>query len=111
MPNTLFIKLVADHIVSVYRVSQDYSDPWLQNKVDAYADEFIGGASPVGFALAHCETMAAAEATGKEYIPGPAGGGDFDVIQKSAITTETAIPPEGMTLDSLADDDYVVCYV
>ena len=110
MTNTLFIKLASNHIVSVYRVNQDYSDPWLQSKVDAYADEFIGGAPPVGVALAQREGFIAAEDTGKTFVPGPGGSGDFDVIQKSAITTETAIPPEGLTLGDLADDDYVVVY-
>jgi len=111
MPNTLIIKVANDYFMTSYKVSQDYSDPWMQDKIDSLMDEFNGGTPPLAIALVDTEVMGAAQTDlNKVFAAGPAGGSDFNVIQKSSITTETAIPPEGLTLGDIADSDYVVVY-
>jgi hypothetical protein len=112
MPNQLIIKIESDYFMTSFKVDQDYSNPWMQDTIDELMDEFNEGSPPAAIAIVDAAVMGAArEDLGKIFITGAAGGSDFDIIQKSALTTETAIPPEGLTLGDLADEDYVVCYV
>jgi len=108
MPNVLIIKVADGHFMSSYKVSQDYSGA--QAKCDDLMARHNGGNPCVGMALCDAALMSAAQESGKHFDAGPASGSDFDLIQKSAITTETAILPEGMTLDDIDDADYVVVY-
>ena len=109
MPNVLIIKVANDHFMSHFKFNQDYSGA--QAKCDALMDRDHGGAAPVGMALCDVSVMTAAQESGKFFDAGPAAGSDFDLIQKSAITTETPILPEGLTLGDIDDADYVVVYV
>ena len=105
MPNVLIIKVAADHFMSHFKFNQDYSGA--QAKCDAIMARDHGGATPVGMAL--CE-VSAMEASGKVFDAGPGAGCELDLIQKSAITTETVILPEGLTLGDIDAADYVVVY-
>lgn len=108
MPNVLIIKVANNHFMSHFKVSQDYSGA--QARCDDLMARHHGGAPCVGMALCDTALMGSAQDSGKHFDAGPAAGSDFDVMQKSAVTTETIIPPDGVLVGDIGDSDWVVCY-
>lgn len=109
MPNILIIKIVEDNLMTYYKVNQDYSN--LAAFVAALVEEKYPGQVADLYALCDSDVLKTAVDIPKTWAVGPVGGSDFRVMLKSAVTTETIIPPNGMTVGDLLDTDPVVCYV
>lgn len=110
MPNTCFIKVSGGRILTQWRTDQNYED-FDQTALDilAYSNETHGESrTMVAHACGDSDLLKAAFDAGAEFCDGP--DCDFDVILKSAVTTETIVPPEGVIVDDIPDADYVVCH-
>ena len=110
MPNILVIKLEANFLMTSFKVNQDYSG------ATASCTELIARKAPAKslLACALCDSdewTSLIEAGTKAFVPGEGGASDFDLKQKSAITTETIILPDGVAIEDIDASDYVVCYV
>jgi len=111
MSNICLIKVSGDRILSQWRNDQDY-DNFDQAALDILADsnEVHGDSRTMeGYACADTNILKVAVDGGALLCDGPAC--DFDVKPKSAVTSETIIPPFGVEVEDIPDADFVVCYV
>ena len=114
MPNILVIKIANDHLMTHFKYNGDYSD--LATRVATIMADYHGSATEEGYALCDSDALQAAVDLPKGWRTGvddplnpiPC---DFRLMLKSAVTTETIIPPMGMTIAELLSTDLVVCYV
>lgn len=114
MPNILIIKVADDHLMTHYKTSGDYSN--LAARVATIMADNHGGAADEGYALCCAVKLRNAFDLPKGWRTGPDDPlnpipCDFRVMPKSAVTTETIIPPMDLTVDDLDPTDPVVCYV
>jgi hypothetical protein len=110
MPNTLFIKTDENKLLVHFRPDQDYSD--LVNRVAALMAEWHPGRTCTNYALCDSSVLDAQVEAGKDLQVGKdvSVHGDFDVVQKQAVSGAVIIPPMGLTGGDLADTDDCVCY-
>jgi len=109
----LIIKVSTGEVMTHFRTNQNYSE--VASMVTACVLRHYPGKSATSYALCDAEEFQLKIDEGKDLDVGnPAGaplpGGDFDVRQKSAVTTQTIIPPNGMVEGDLLPTDDVVCY-
>ena len=114
MPNILIIKVADDHLMTHFKVNGDYSE--LADRVTMLMDLYHPGEVADAYALCCSDKLRTAVALPKGWRTGPDDPGnpipcDFRVMLKSAVTTETILPPMGMTVEDLLDTDPVVCHV
>lgn len=108
--NILMIKVSNGKLMSHFRPDQNYSN--VSDMVTACILQYHTGESADAYAICDAIELQLQVSGGKSLIVGEAtGGGDFDVMQKSAVTTEVIIPPSEMIEADLQPTDDVVCYV
>lgn len=105
----LLIKVSSGEVMTHFRMDQDYSG--IAGMVIACILRFYPGETATAYALCDAELFQAQVKLGKNFVKGdPAGGGDFDVRLKSAVASQTIIPPNGVSVGSIDAGDDVVCY-
>lgn len=109
MPNILVIKVTDDHLMTHFKANGDYSN--LGAKVAEMMEEHHSGEVADAYALCDASLLQTAVALPKSWATGPVGGSDFRVMLKREVTTETILPPMGLTVGELIDSNPVVCHV
>ncbi len=105
----LMIKVSDGKLITHFKFSQDYSS--IADMVTAVLLRFHPGKTADAYALCDAVELQDQVDGGKTLTVGDVGGGgDFDVMLKSAVTSETIIPPDGILVSALLDGDDVRCH-
>ena len=104
----LIIKVSDDSLLTHFRMDQNYSE--VDSMVTALILRHHPGKTAAAYALADADTFQGQIDLGKTLGNTVGVDSDFNVQQKSAVTTETIIPPEGIAEVDLLGTDDVVCY-
>lgn len=108
--NLLIIKTVGGKLISHCRQNNKYDD------TSGIAAALIGEAYPAdsvsAFALCDAATYKAAIKSGKALNDENADAKDFDVCTflEAQTAEKSVVPPEGVALASLANNEMVVCH-
>jgi hypothetical protein len=103
------ISFTGNQHVTHFRVDQQYSGA--ASIADAVGAEYFPAETVSSCALCDAGILDAQIAGGKIFLAGDVtGGGDFSIKLKSAVTTETIIPPAGVLVSDIPSTDHVVCY-
>lgn len=105
----LIIKVSDGKLGTHFRMKQDYGV--VSERVTAWLLMYHPGKTATAYALCDAIEFQAQIDAGKTLTLGDiGGGGDFDVLVKSTVTTETIIPPDGIAEGAIDSGDDVVCY-
>jgi len=106
----LLIKVSDGQLITIMKINQNYSS--VTDMVTSTILKYHPGKTAMAYALCDAIELQAQVVAGKILNVGNgAGGGSFDVIQKSAVVGETIIPPFGILESTLEGTDDVVVYV
>jgi len=109
MSNLLIISMSSNQIMTYFRPDQNYSN--LAEIAEACRVQHFPLESVSKYALCDTEETERVVDGGKNLLTGSvSGGGDFSIKLKSAVTTETIIPPSGVSVADIPSTDNVVCY-